>query len=96
MSRKELLSAFKVWLESQRFSKGYIESYILEVELFLVHCGEFENILDIDSDVIKEYINYFNEAQNIVNVCKAIISVKSFYDFLYLKGQIQEHPFEGI
>ena len=96
MSRKELLSAFKVWFKSQGFSKHSIEASILSVKLFFEHCDDSENIIEINPDVIKEYAGYLNKTKHIAYVCHEIASIKLFYNFLYFKKWIQKNPFDEI
>lgn len=94
--REKLLEDFKLWLENQKLSKDYVEKCMLEVKLFLEFCGDSENIININPAAIEQYAVYLDETQNFMAVCRAIVSVKSFYDFLYSKGGISEHPFERV
>ncbi len=96
MEKFILINKFLEYLDNEKnYSSFTISSYAKDLIELMNLLNKKE--LNIEESDIKEYLNFlYNKKLNSNSICRKISTLKSFYNFLNLKGYTKTNPLENI
>jgi len=96
----DILNEFLFFLSVEKgLSENTVNSYRIDIEKFLDFCLEkkISNIIKVDKKVLENYLQYLNERGiSTLSQARYLSSLRSFFNFLIGKGEINFNPLDKI
>ena len=94
------IETYKTYLVEERHaSANTLSSYLRDVRQFSVYLQSvgINSLLHISPDDVQEYMNWMTgKGKSAATVTRSLASLKSFYHFLVLEGQLKKNPVQNI
>ena len=93
---QRLLDKYERHMNVKELSETTIRNYMYELESWMRFLGD-QNVLDVDSDDIEEYIFFMKKEGNNINRIRFKFSTLSaFFKYLKKKKMVKENPVEDV
>ena len=95
----DLVSAYEAYLKTEKnASANTVSSYLRDVHQYASAMAEHEvELSDATTKDIADYVaSLSRQGKSPATVTRSVASIKSFYQFLLLKGYVSQNPAKGI